>query len=288
MRAYHNGPSLFADLAIREAVRWNAVHSILRVSRVAATRVPASSSDGINVITFLSEYNLRRLYNLSFENAVAWAVVRRDGECGRILQADVLLSPAMTLTAPQTRVPYLLGYQETVLHELGHVLGLGHEDRVLSVMSSDDAVGNVLYADDKVGGRRAAGSRMRPLDRADMGVFPLRVAGASKLYASLSSASVARGSTVQVRDLTVQNLSTAIPFSNVVFDLQLQRPGIAPITAGSASWATFRANSFWSGALSLTVPAGTPPGTYDVAAVFRGSDADSANNRAVFGTLSVF
>ena len=46
MRAYHNGPSLFADLAIREAVRWNAVHSILRVSRVAETRVPASSSDG--------------------------------------------------------------------------------------------------------------------------------------------------------------------------------------------------------------------------------------------------
>lgn len=287
MRAYHNGPSLYADLAIREAVRWNAVHSVLRVERVAAARVPARGDDGISVVTFLSEYNIQRLYGLSFVGVAAWTVTRKEEDCGRITQADILVNPALTLTAPQTRVPYRLDYQEVVLHELGHVLGLGHEDDVLSVMTAGAAVGNALYRDDKVGWRRAADFRLSPVDRADIGVFPLRNSGTSKVYATLSAGTAARGSTVQVRDVTVQNLSTAIPVTGVVVDLRLERAGAPPVAVGAATWATFRADSSWSGNLSLTVPAGAASGTYDVVGAYRGSDTDRSNDRAVFGTLRV-
>ena len=52
---------------------------------------------------------------------------RTERDCGRVLETDVIFNPAITQFTPQTEVPYALGFHEVALHELGHVVTLGHE-----------------------------------------------------------------------------------------------------------------------------------------------------------------
>ncbi|MFQ5566628.1 MAG: hypothetical protein ACE5EU_09725, partial [Paracoccaceae bacterium] len=185
-------------------------------------------------------------------------------------------------------VPYVLGFQEIALHELGHVLTLDHEDRELSVMTAGASVSNVLYASDKVGWLRSADFRFSVTDRRDMGVFPLRNAGASKTYATSTPSTVGRGNNVTLRDMTVQNLSSALAFSNPIFDVFLERTTSgARIDIGWFSWGSFCAFCGWSGDLTFRVPSGTPIGQYRVVVDFRGSDSDPSNDRAEFRTITV-
>ena len=287
MTSYWIGSDFWVNLHAAEAAKWNRVSSVLAINRVNASRLPVGR-DGRSVNAFIAEADLRRFYGLSWSGVVGWTISWKSVACGRVLEADLFFNPAISLFTSQTRVPYRLGFQEISLHELGHVLTQNHEDRTLAVMTAGAAVSDVLYASDKVGWLRSASFRLPVTDRRDMGVFPLRNNGAAKIYATLSSTTARRGTSVTVRDMSVQNLSSTLVFSAPSFTFQLQPVvGGAPISAGSFFWSTFCAYCTWAGNLSVTVPASAATGSYDMVVIFNGSDADVTNNRAILGRLSV-
>lgn len=288
MTAYHWNSEFWVNMLVDEAGKWNGVHSVLNVGRTRQSTVPVGK-DGRNVISWIGEADLNRAYGLSWSGSVGWTITWYSGsDCTRIDEVDVLFDPGITLFAAQTQVPYNLGYQEIALHELGHVVTQDHEDRTLAVMTSGMAVSDVLYTSDKVGWLRSADFRFSVTDRRDMGVFPLRNAGSSKTYSSLSPATVSAGNNVTINDLTVQNLSSSRVETNPSFTVKLENTATgAQRNIGSFSWGRFCAYCGWSGNLAYRVPTGTPAGNYRVVAVFNGSDSDSSNDRATFGSIVI-
>jgi hypothetical protein len=292
MRAYHFNSEFWVDMVVAESNKWNRVHPVLSIDRTKSATIPLGS-DGNSVIAWVSNATLQRVYNMSWPGALAVTVTWYEKvECGRVVEQDLLFNPAITLFTQQTNVPYDLGFQEIALHELGHVVTLDHEDRGLAVMTSNDAVSNVLYNHDKVGWIRSAAQKFNPLPGQinDMGVFPLRGAPGTKIYSTLSPKSVARGANVTINDFTVQNLSSVFPFSNPVFRVVLEDTGSGASTEiGTFFWSSsFSPFSSWAGNLNYTVPASIAPGKYRVAALLKGTDDDNTNNRADFGTITVF
>jgi hypothetical protein len=284
MTAYHFNSEFWVDMLVAEAGKWNAVHPVLNIGRTRSSTVPVTR-DGNNVISWISEADLNRFYNLSWSGTLAW----KDGNCGRVTEADVFFNPGLGLFTPQTQVPYNLGFQETALHELGHVLTLGHEDGSLSVMTTNNAVSDVLYHNDKVGWLRSASFRFGTTDRRDMGVFPLQNAPGTKIYSTLAPATVARGANVTIQNFNVENLSSGLAFSNPSYRVVLENTATGAATdIGTFFWGgDFCAFCEWNGNLSYTVPGGIAPGQYRVVAIFQGSDSDSTNDRAVFGAIQV-
>lgn len=287
MRAYHWNSEFWVDMLVDEANKWNGIHPVLTISRTRRSTVPVGRDDR-SVISWIGEADLDRHYNLSWSGTVGWAIVWQSGSCGRVVEADVFFNPGISLFTPQTAVPYNLGYQEIALHELGHVVTQDHEDRTLAVMTAGSAVSNVLYTSDKVGWLRSADFSFGVTDRRDMGVFPLRNAGAAKTYSTLSPTTVTRGNNVTIRDFTVQNLSSGLAFADPRFSVRLESTATGAATEiGWFSWGSFCAYCSWSGDLTFRVPTAVGAGTYRVVAVFQGTDSDNSNDRAAFGTLRV-
>jgi len=289
MRAYFFNSEFWVDMLVAEANKWNRLQPVLSIDRTRASSIPAGR-DGNNVIGWITEADLNRVYNTTWADAVGLTIIWTDGNCGRILEADMFFNPSITLFKAQTSVPYSLGFQEIALHELGHAVTLDHEDRSLAVMTTNNSVSDVLYDNDKVGWIRSAAQKFNPLPTPinDMGVFPLRNASGSKVYSTLDPTSVAPGGTVTIRDMTVQNLSSVFPFANPEYRVALENTASgASIAIGTFFWSNFTPFTGWSGNLTYTVPASVPAATYRVVAIFNGSDDDSTNDRAVFGTIVV-
>ncbi len=289
MRAYHFNSEFWVDMIVAEAAKWNAVHSVFSINRERNARIPLGR-DNQNVIAWVSDADMRRIFNMPWGSAVGRTAIWIEGGCGRVLEADVMFNPSVTLFAPQTQVPYNLGYQEIALHELGHAASLDHEDTGLAVMTTNNAVSNVLHHNDKVGWLRSARQRFNPLptEREDMGIFPLRNAVGAKVYATLAPTSVARGGTVTIRDFSVENLSSVFPFNGPTYRVFLEHTGSGVATEiGSFSWGRFGPFSSWSGNLTYTVPRSLSAAQYRVVARFQGTDSDTSNDRALFGTIQV-
>ena len=289
MRAYHFNSEFWVDMLVAEAEKWNHVHRVISIDRTRSSTIPLGK-DGNNIIGWISEADLNRVYNVSWAGDVGLTAIWQEKNCGRIIEADMMFNPAITLFAPQTTVPFNLGFQEIALHELGHVLTLDHEDRSLAVMTTNNAVSDVLHHNDKVGWIRSAAQKFNPLPIPvnDMGVFPLRNASGAKVYSTLSPTSVARGSAVTIRDFSVENLSAVFPFTNPTFRLALENTtSEAVFELGTFSWDTFSAFSGWSGNLTFNVPLSVPAARYRIVAIFTGADDDKTNDRAVFGTIVV-
>jgi hypothetical protein len=291
MRVYYFHSEFWVDILNQEARKWDLVYPVLSINRERSATIPANLGDGQNVIGWLNDADLMRVYNRSWGDALAITFTRKERNCGRVLETDLIFNPAITEFTPQTEVPYFQGFQDAALHELGHVLTLGHEDRGLAIMGTSEAVSDVLHHNDKVGWYRSAGQRFNPLPSPinDMGVFPLRKgSGTDEVYASLSPGVLSAGQNVTINDFSVENLSSEIPFSNPRYRVVLENVGSgAAIEVGSFSWTLFNAFSSWSGSLTYRVPASVPPATYRVAAIFDGHDNDQSNDRAVFGTIEV-
>lgn len=288
MTAYHWNSEFWVNMLGSEANKWNNVHAVLNIGRVRRSTVPVGN-DGNSVISWISESDLNRFYGLSWSSAVAWTISWYSGAaCTRITEADIFFDPSISLFTAQTQVPYNLGYQEIALHELGHVLTQDHENRTAAVMTSGNAVSNVLYTSDKVGWLRSADFSFSVTDRRDMGVFPLRNSGASKIYSTLLPTTVSVGNNVTIRDFTVQNLSSSLTVTNPSFRVLLEHTATGAATdIGWFSWGSFCAYCEWAGNLNYRVPSSTAAGLYRVVAVYQGMDSDGTNNRAVFGTIRV-
>ena len=155
-------------------------------------------------------------------------------------------------------------------------------------MTDGAAVSDVLYATDKVGWFRSAQFRFSPQDKSDMGIFPLRNMGGPKQYATISPSTVAAGTTFTARNITVENLSSGIPFNNPQFRVFLiPTSGAFITTLGTFSWASFCAHCTWAGDLTLRLPAGLASGQYRLWIEFSGVDSDLSNNVAFIGLITV-
>ncbi|MDG3004952.1 hypothetical protein [Paludisphaera mucosa] len=289
MRAYHFNSVFWVDQLVAEAEKWNRVHPVLSIDRTLSRTIPVGK-DGQSVMGWLSEADLNRAYGLSWVGSVGWTITTTDGRCGRFLESDMFFNPAVTLFTPQTTVPYSLGFQEIALHELGHAVTLDHEDGGLSVMTTNNAVSDVLHHNDKVGWIRSAAQKFNPLPtpRDDMGVFPIRNGAGSKIYSTLSPATVARGADVTIQNFSVENLSSVFPFENPTYRLVLEEVSSGAATdLGTFFWGRFEPFTGWSGNLTYTVPSSVAPSQYRVVAIFQGQDGDATNDRAVFGTIRV-
>jgi hypothetical protein len=290
MRVYYWNSSFWVDMLDQEAAKWNAVHSVLWINREKKISWPAKLGDGQSVIGWLSDNDLKRLYNRPWGMAMGVTFSRVEKNCGRILETDLIFNPAQTLFTPQTEVPYSQGYQEAALHELGHVLSLKHEERGLSLMAAAPAVSDVLHHNEKVGWIRSAAQRFNPLPipRQDMGVFPLRKGDGSEVYADVAPGTVSPGDNVTISDLSVENLSSVFPEQNIRFNVVLENTSTGAVTEiGWFSWASFNPFSSWHGNLTYRIPSNMEMAEYRVAAIFAGQDSDRSNDRAVFGKVVV-
>lgn len=296
MRVYYFHSEFWVDILQAEALKWNHVHSVLSLNRERRATFPAALKDGQNVVGWMGEADLMRVYNTSWQNslgtAYGWTFARVEKNCGRMLEADLIFNPAITQFSPQTETPYLLGFQEVALHELGHVLTLGHEERGLSLMSAKPHISDVLHHNEKVGWYRSARQRFNPLPAPihDMGVFPLRKGDDSEIFANVSPGVVSPGESVTIEDFSVENLSSEFPVTQPGprFRVLLENVSSGASTEiGWFAWDRFEPFSSWSGSLTYTVPASMPRATYRVVAVFDGKDVDETNDRAVFGNLDV-
>jgi hypothetical protein len=290
MRVYYWNSSFWVDMLQQEASKWNAVHSVLSINREKRASFPAKSGDGQSVIGWLSDTDLRRIYNRPWGLAMGVTFTKREKNCGRILETDVIFNPAQTLFTPQTEVPYSQGYQEAALHELGHVLSLQHEERGLALMAASPAVSDVLHHNEKVGWVRSAAQRFNPLPSPvmDMGVFPLRKGDGSEVYADVSPRTVSPGDNVTISDLSVENLSNVFPETNPRFNVVLENTANGAVREiGWFSWANFRPFSSWNGNLTYRIPSDVEMAEYRVAAIYQGKDQDRSNDRAVFGKIVV-
>lgn len=291
MTAHYWNSMFWVDIVEQQTGPWDRVHPLFSINRSKSQTFRAQLGDGANVISWLSRDAMQRAYNAPWDDVtMAKTFTKRKKGCGLILETDIMFNPAISNFTLQTDVPYDLGYHEIVLDELGHVLGLDHEERGLALMAASPKVSNVLHHNEKVGWNRAAAQTFNPLPSPidDMGIFPLRKQGTSETYADVLPYFVSRGDTVDIDDFTVENLSNVFPQQNTRFRVVLENVrSNSKIEIGWFEWASFQPFSHWSGGVTFTIPFGVANGTYRVTAVFDGKDNDSSNDRAVFGAIEV-
>jgi hypothetical protein len=286
LTAYHWNSDFWVDILGQEAAKWNAVQPVLTINRLRQASIPLGR-DNNNVVGWLNQADLNRVYGLSWTNTVGWTITWKDGNCGRVLESDLFFNPGITLFTKQSQVPYRLGYQEIALHELGHVCTQNHEDRTLAVMTAGASVSDILYASDKVGWYYSARTRLAPTDKRDVGIYPLRNNGSSKIYSTIYPSSVYRGNSITVRDFTLQNLSVGINETNVRFKVYLQHVSTGAWTEiGSFTWSAGGYTS-WDGNLTFYIPSGATAGSYKVWGYCQSYDTDYSNSWALFGQISV-
>jgi len=290
LSVYYSQGDFWVDLLQEQAEAWNRVHEVLDLRRVDDDSVPLGRDD-LSVVTWLSESDLRRHYNLDWSSAVAWTVtwLETHGGCeARVLETDVLFNPTIDVFAPQEEPPYDLGFQEIALHELGHVLGHEHEDAQLAVMTSNDAVSARLYGSDKVGWLSSAAVLLPVRDEPDMGVYPLRQRGAGRSFSRVEPSRAAPGGVLTVGQLTVQNLSAGEAFDDAAFRVLLRsETGSGERQIGRISWTAFPPYQEWSGSLGFDLPEDVPTGRYRVVIELDGQDVDDSNNLAILGEVEI-
>ncbi len=215
------------------------------------------ANDGDNTIGFLGEAGLNSEYGLSYASALAWTACWSSGT---IVECDVMLDPTL---------PWSLGpddsewFQSTVLHELGHVRGLGHYNNYLSMQNSGQSKylrNEILYMDDKEGVRQHASH----VSERDIVMYNKWHNGATPQWMSMSPTSLREGQVVNLSNITVENRGT-IAFGNLRFGTYLSTN--STISTGdtllnTGSWASFPRFNFSTFNWSATIPTVSDCGVY--------------------------
>lgn len=231
-----------------------------------------SAGDGDNTMGFLGESGLNSVYGLSYANALAWAVCRFPSG-GRYNECDMMLDP----TRPWQLTPASENFfQSTVVHEAGHIRGLGHYDNYLATQNSGvDKIlrGETLYMDDKEGVRRNA----THVSERDMVIYNKFHNGSVPLWMSVSPTTARVGQTVNFNNITVENRGTialgVLRFGIYFSDNNIISTGDQLLNTGSfGSFGTFTFSTFnWSA---------TVPSVNDCSTRFIGGIIDDNNVHA--------
>jgi hypothetical protein len=188
-------------------------------------------------------------------------------------------------------------FREVMLHELGHVLGFQHQTGTLSVMSYPELRYRAFsfpYMDDAEGVRARYPALAQP--RTDLGVYLYRWQNGNAAFQDWREANFSRtvrpGGTISVSDYHVENAgTTAIEMPTIEWYLTGARSFASTYYAlGSTTYPrldrfqSFRPNSV---ATTFTVPAGTPAGSYYLAAFIR-DDGGPSQATFPFGNNMAF
>ncbi|MGH9332301.1 MAG: pre-peptidase C-terminal domain-containing protein, partial [Vicinamibacteria bacterium] len=242
------------------------------------------ANDGDNTIGFLGEAALNSEYGLSFSSALAWAVCWAGGSGGRYDECDVIID---------VNRPWVIGpddaewFQSTVLHELGHVRGLGHYNGFLSMQNSGTSKylrNEVLYMDDKVGVRQNASN----VSERDIVMYNKWHNGSTPQWMSMSPLSLREGQTINLNNITVENRGT-LSFGSLRFGVYLSTN--STISTGdtllnTGSWGSFGTFTFSTFNWSATIPTINDCGTRYIGGIIDDNGAYSerfeGNNAVLF------
>ncbi len=217
----------------------------------------------------------------------------------RIKEVDTFVNPVNTNDELQ--------FRKSMVHEMGHGLRLGHEDRYVAVMVSGtwrmppNYVLSSYYTrgDDYRGVRdmladanAISANTWVPTSFGDMATFSQShpnwgTSGDVQNYVtSLSSYSVTQGNSVNINHMFVENRGT-----QAVTDFQIDwylstntTISSADYKVGTGTWASFAGNGVWNdGTWPLNIDHTIPPGTYYIGWILSGmsTDHESNNNTAI-------
>jgi hypothetical protein len=165
------------------------------------------ADDGLNTMGFLDEAGLNSEYNITYlpttanpGGALAWTVCW-DVAPARYRECDIMLDSTLPWSLTPDDDEW---FQSTVLHELGHVRGLGHDNTILSMQNSGTSKllrDEILYMDDKNGVRQNATT----VSERDIVIYPKWHDGALPQWMTVSTTTPRSGDTVVFNNLTVEN-----------------------------------------------------------------------------------
>lgn len=161
------------------------------------------ANDGDNTIGFLDETGLNSEYGLSFQNALAWTVCW-SGFFGRYDECDVIIDSGRVWHLSPNDSTW---FQSTVLHELGHVRGLGHYNNFLSMQNSGTSKllrAETLYMDDREGVRQHASY----VNETDAVMYAKWHDGSSPRWMSMSPTNLVEGQSISLQNVTIENRGT--------------------------------------------------------------------------------
>ena len=131
-------PADLAGAVARASATWSQVESAnVRFSFQGMTSAEAEGTDGRTVLGFINRPDLDRVLG-----ATSFLIDSRTGE---IAEADIFFNSRFAFSIAPNGQPDRVDLESVVLHELGHLLGLGH-----SAIGETERTGN--------GGRRVLGS----------------------------------------------------------------------------------------------------------------------------------
>jgi hypothetical protein len=103
----------------RAAATWSSVNpATLRLTYQGMTTAPAEGTDGRNTIGFLERPDLDRVLG-----ATSFMI---DATTGSIYEADIFFNSSFVFSVAADGQPGRVDLESVALHELGHLLGLGH------------------------------------------------------------------------------------------------------------------------------------------------------------------
>ncbi len=212
--------------------------------------------------------------------------------CGTINEADVWLNSKMpwNTSRPNIDTPGFAGYYPgTLIHEVGHSMGLHHNFGALSTMNyyADYACLYITQMDVLVM-RSHMGSQTNSVS--DLAAYPFtydptQQTGANDgdnalTVANVSPATVTPGGTITIKNWTMENLSTSTKEVVLLFYLSTnQTITSGDIFIGGVHWSSVGSNQYANDTAGrqFTIPANTPAGTYYVGAIVAsGSSASNA------------
>jgi hypothetical protein len=253
----------WSDPAQFQMTEWNEIDTTDKSHPFRINSNPQFSfgaNDGDNTIGFLGESGLNSEYGLSYASALAWTVCWTGFFSGRYDECDIMFDPTLGWSLGPNDSTW---FQSTVLHELGHVRGLGHYNSYLCIENSGTSKylrGETLYMDDKVAVRQHASH----VSERDIVMYNKWHDGSSPRWMSMSPTTLREGDTIQLHNITVENRGTLAFGSTLRFGIYLSTnstisTGDQLLNTGSwGSFGTYTFNTFdWSARIPTVSDCGT-------------------------------
>lgn len=217
--------------------------------------------------------------------------------CGFFTETDIIINSAFDngwqTSAPNYSDTGPANYGATLLHEVGHALGLHHNFTSLSTMNHYEDFASIYlsHSDARAVYGHYAGEAIPTVDVA---TYPFRFEGFQydgTTVASVTPSTVQAGGMFSVGNFTVENIGSE-PLQNVELPIYLsvnESITTSDYLAGRLTWAAF--STWWDTTdRQFQVPIWVPTGTYYVGAIIThdngATDAVVYNNRWVLDTAN--